>query len=230
MSCGVYKITNLITNKTYIGVSIHIEQRWKEHKNGHGSQSLYKDFWEYGIKNFSFEILEECPEEELYKKEPEWIKYYNSYKDGYNENPGGIDSNLQAIKKTRKEIYCYDLNGNFIKKYNSISEAERETGIPNSNISKAAKGIERAVAGSYQWRYTKEDYINPYIRTCHFKEKPVHCKKPVAQYDLNGKLINKFESIKEASEQTKVNKNSIGMVCNGQRKTAGKYIWKFIEE
>ena len=44
MTMGIYKITNLITNKSYIGLSKHIEQRWQEHKNGKGNKLLYQDF------------------------------------------------------------------------------------------------------------------------------------------------------------------------------------------
>lgn len=230
MACGVYKITNNITNKCYIGVSIHIEQRWKEHKNNKGSKKLYEDFLKYGLDNFSFEIIEECTEEELYMKEVEWIDFYGSYENGYNQNPGGENNNLQAILATRKNIYCYDLNGNFIKAYNSLMDAERDTGIPNTNISKAARGIDRVVAGGFQWRYIYSDSIEPYKRTCRFKEKPIHNQKQVDQYDLENNYIQTFTSIKEAANTTGANYNSIGMVCNGKRKTAGGFLWKFHQE
>lgn len=114
MTIGIYKITNLITNKSYIGLSKHIEQRWQEHKNGKGNKLLYQDFIIYGINNFSFEIIEECPQEQLRQKEEYWINFYNTYKDGYNQNPGGAVA-IQAVEKTRKIVYCYDLQGNFIK-------------------------------------------------------------------------------------------------------------------
>ena len=230
MSCGVYKITNLITNKSYIGVSIHIEQRWKEHQNGHGSKKLYQDFWKYGIKNFSFEIIEECPESEIYNKETEWIQYYNSYKNGYNENPGGINNNLQAIEKTKKDIYCYDLEGNFIKKYNSLSEAEQELGIPNSNISRAAKNKGRTK--QYQWSYNYIENYPPYKRKCYtgLMQKGKHLKK-VCQYDKDGNFIALYNSITEAAQKTGANGTCIGEICKtkgkGNRQTSGGYIWRY---
>ena len=62
---GIYKITNLITNKVYIGQSVDIERRWKQHiessKNPTNSSyynQLSTDFRYYGIHNFSFEVLE----------------------------------------------------------------------------------------------------------------------------------------------------------------------------
>ena len=58
---GIYKITNKLTNKAYIGQSIDIKRRWKEHRYNIGSNKnpLYLDFEKYGLDNFSFEILEE---------------------------------------------------------------------------------------------------------------------------------------------------------------------------
>lgn len=99
MSCGIYCIINNFNGHMYIGLSKNIEKRMKDHFN-HGINSkrkddldklLYKAFKKYGIENFSWKILEECPEEQLKEKEIYWIKYYNTYKnrEHYNETPGG---------------------------------------------------------------------------------------------------------------------------------------------
>ena len=81
---GIYKITNLVTQKHYIGQAVNIEKRWKEHcrrVDQYIDQSIHK----YGIDNFSFTILEECPIEKLNEREDYWIKYYNSIvPNGYN--------------------------------------------------------------------------------------------------------------------------------------------------
>ena len=71
---GIYKITNLINNKTYIGQSNCIERRFAQHKspyeqNRNYEKSLYKAIKKYGINNFSFDIIEECPEEDLNNRE-----------------------------------------------------------------------------------------------------------------------------------------------------------------
>jgi hypothetical protein len=50
---------------------------------------MYKDFKKYGIDNFSFGVLEECTLDKLDEREIYWIKYYNSYNDGYNLTLGG---------------------------------------------------------------------------------------------------------------------------------------------
>ena len=230
MNCGIYKITNKITGKTYVGQSIHIEQRWKEHLQGKGSKQLHKDILELGIENFIFEILELCEKENLLEKEKFWVAFYNSYNDGYNENEGG-DNSIQAILATRKEIHCYDLNGKYITSYVSVAEAERQTKVPNSNISKAARGDGRAKAGEYQWSYEKLECLPPYKRTCIIKNpRTVSNARKVKQFTLNGEFIAEYDSIKQASEQTNTNYSSLGMACNKKRKTAGGFIWRFSEE
>ena len=95
----IYKITNLINNKCYIGQTIKTaEQRWKEHQShAFGShpndqnKTLYKAIRKYGLENFTFEVLQDNIEtfEQLDKAEIYWIDYYNSFVKGYNENFGG---------------------------------------------------------------------------------------------------------------------------------------------
>lgn len=96
MSCGIYKITNLINNKSYIGCSKNIEHRWIAHKSEsvidkrpQYNYSIHKAFRKYGIDNFKFEIIELLPEEDLFDREIYWIKYYNTFNNGYNETEGG---------------------------------------------------------------------------------------------------------------------------------------------
>lgn len=96
---AIYKITNLINNKVYIGQSIAPEQRWKKHilyNNNAIGQALKK----YGVENFSFEIIEwtyKYNEQEAY-----WIAYYNSYgSSGYNETRGGEGHHLLTINEVK---------------------------------------------------------------------------------------------------------------------------------
>lgn len=96
MKCGIYKITNLQNNKSYIGCSKNIEHRWIAHKsesmlehNPQYNYSIHKAFRKYGIDNFSFEIIELVSEQELYEREKYWIAFYDSYNNGYNETIGG---------------------------------------------------------------------------------------------------------------------------------------------
>ena len=91
---GIYKITNIKTKECYIGQAMHIKERWAEHaKCGLGidtpaGNKLYKAIQEFGLWNFSFEVLEVCPREQLNEKEKYYIDLYSSYDYGYNSTRG----------------------------------------------------------------------------------------------------------------------------------------------
>lgn len=93
--CGIYKITNIRTSECYIGQSVDVRKRWQQHcKEGVGAVSasnrnqLYTAMQNYGVYNFSFELLEKCNPEELNQKEAFYIQTYNSNKFGYNQTRG----------------------------------------------------------------------------------------------------------------------------------------------
>lgn len=94
---GIYKITNKINGKVYIGQSVNIEERFKSHKYSYNNSKVsgyntkfYRALRKYGIVNFSFEIVEEVlNRQDLNDKEIFWIKYYDSFKNGYNSTLGG---------------------------------------------------------------------------------------------------------------------------------------------
>lgn len=87
---GIYKITNQKTNECYIGQAVDIATRWKNHaKYGLGidtpqNNKLYKAMQEDGLWNFSWELLEKCPKEQLDEKEQFYINLYQSKEYGYN--------------------------------------------------------------------------------------------------------------------------------------------------
>ena len=91
---GIYKITNIKTKECYIGQAMHIKDRWAEHaKCGLGidtpaGNKLYKAIQEFGLWNFSFEVLEICPQNQLNEKEKYYIDLYSSYDYGYNSTRG----------------------------------------------------------------------------------------------------------------------------------------------
>ena len=122
MSCGIYKIENKTNGKIYIGQSINIEKRWKDHKKKRRSLNtpLYLAMREDGVDNFSFNILEECAQELLNEKEEYWIKYYDSTNSekGYNilkstkyiynkENIGKnkrVHLTIEQVQEIKKEL------------------------------------------------------------------------------------------------------------------------------
>ena len=83
---GIYKITNLINNKSYVGQSIHIERRWQEHCQSSSNCLIGKAIQKYGKQNFSFQIIEEVEDISLLNDlEAKYIKYFNSLApNGYN--------------------------------------------------------------------------------------------------------------------------------------------------
>lgn len=104
----IYKITNLINNKCYIGKTERtIKERWKEHIKNKNKLNLplYRAFNKYGIEHFSIEQIEECDQNHLDLRETYWIKYYDSCANGYNCTLGGEggllyipDEEIQNIK------------------------------------------------------------------------------------------------------------------------------------
>ena len=92
--CGIYKITNLITDECYIGQAVDIYKRWNEHcKCGLGidtppGNKLYKSMQEYGLENFTFELLTECKQTELNEKEKYFIELYQANIYGMNSTGG----------------------------------------------------------------------------------------------------------------------------------------------
>lgn len=107
---GIYKITNNINGKIYIGQSNNIQRRFSEHQTKGSASRIPVDIaiQKYGKENFSFEVLEECLVEELNIKETEWIAYFNSIEDGYNCSVGGdqqsIGSNNGRAILTEDEV------------------------------------------------------------------------------------------------------------------------------
>ena len=94
---GIYKITNKTNGKIYVGQSINIEERWKQHRwkafnynDGSYHSTIHAAMRKYGLDNFTYEVLEQCEIEELDAKERYWIGLLNCITpNGYNILSGG---------------------------------------------------------------------------------------------------------------------------------------------
>ena len=128
----IYKIENKLNEKKYIGQTVKsLEKRFSQHKHNYNKPYfsqlvLYQAFNKYGIENFSFEEIEEVPNDKLDEREKYWIDYYNSYYNGYNSTLGGRTVSL----------YEWDID-DIIEKYHqykSAREVARIIGCDHSTI------------------------------------------------------------------------------------------------
>lgn len=92
---GIYKFTNKINGKIYIGQSVNISKRKQEHITNSSPYSYFDSVLKkVGVDKFHFEIIEECPKEKLNEREKYWIQFYNccvldNRNGGYNLTRGG---------------------------------------------------------------------------------------------------------------------------------------------
>lgn len=103
----IYKITNLINNKVYIGQTITgIVNRWKGHIYKDGCRFLHNAIYKYGKENFKIEVIEYCDKDSLDEREIYWISYYksNNRKYGYNILVGGNNGRKGLYKLSKSKI------------------------------------------------------------------------------------------------------------------------------
>lgn len=207
----IYKATNVATGEVYIGATtISLHERINDHYNkatkncGHKFQNAIR---EYGFESFIWEQIDTgINTDELALKEKYYIQKFDSFNNGYNSDRGG------GFKKT---IYQYNLTGELESTFQSLEEASKSSSISEESISHACVG-DRKTSNGFYWTYTSTFNLKEDIR-----------KKKVIQYDFEGKILNVFGSIAEASNATKINKSSIAKCCRGKRKKAGNFVWEF---
>lgn len=239
-NCGIYKITNKINGKSYIGLSGDIYVRWSEHRCHYKTidNVLYRAIRKYGIENFTFEILENCPKYELGEKEKFYIRKYRTYVgfedcNGYNMTLGGEDSEglifteeakAKMSSKRRlgnnpaaKKVYIDD------KVFGTIKEAAQFLNIPSKNLQRWLSK-ERKIPKSYS--YLLEHKIGivgrpPLVQEYFGHETPVECDNII------------FNSVKECAEYLNISDNQLisylkGRICTPEQlKNRGlKYINK----
>lgn len=116
-------------------------------------------------------------------------------------------------------VYCFDMNGEFIKRYDSISEAKNDMGICQGKISDVCSG-KRLSTGGYLWSYTPTPpEYNPRNHTC-------RCR-PVLQLTMDGMPLREYYSASEAARDLELQSSLITACCNGRRKSTGGYRWTF---
>jgi group I intron endonuclease len=124
INSGIYKITNTLTNKVYIGSSTNISNReykhfWMLKKGIHDNEYLQNSFNKYGVDFFKFEIVEYCESNELIEKENKFIDLYESN----NLNKG---YNLASVNEFRRNTFNDEvkikLSKHFLNKNGNINK------------------------------------------------------------------------------------------------------------
>lgn len=203
---GIYRIENLVNHKNYIGQSIHIETRWKDHKRlafypllVSYNYPLYRAIRKYGVENFKFSIIENCLEEELNEKECYWLSYYQSFGlKGYNQTPGG-----QGTPKTNPTEVITLFNSGL--KIQELCELFSVNKITITDILHSA--------GLGYLTQEEKNILQPDCKT-------------VEQYDLNGNLLNIYFSEGAAARAVNTSRSAISEACQ-KHNTSKNYIWKF---
>lgn len=192
MISGVYKITNIKTNKCYIGSSKDIIGRFYKHKtslkfNKHHSVKLQRSYNKYGAENFKYEIIEECENDFLIINEQKNIDLYNSYKKGYNSLPiAGRNFGMKHSDETKEKLRKASMgNKNMLNKKHTDETKEKIRmklkGIPLSEetklkMSKSGKGrtsteeTKLKQRNSHLGKKLSEEHKNK-LRLCHLGKK-----------------------------------------------------------
>lgn len=126
---GIYKITNLINQHSYIGQSVQIEKRWLRHQKDAFNKTskgynypLYQAIRKYGLEYFNFEIIELCDQAQLNEREIYWIAYYETYTNGYNQTLGGQNPTYRKITPELLDAITKELQSNSLIKHADLAE------------------------------------------------------------------------------------------------------------
>ena len=254
----VYKHTSP-NGLVYIGITCQRPtHRWNGGNGYSYNHHFYNAIKKYGWDNFEHEILfENLTQKEAKQKEIELIDYYDSTNrnKGYNVSLGGdilSEESIQKMSKTRKnqsiskkyieyinnntrKINQYDLDGNFIRTWNSYHEIKSEFGeiersvIYNCCVRKQYDASRRILSYlGFQWRFIDDcDDISKYERR---KQDYSKIMRSVYEIDINGNIIAKYKSLKECSEITNTNVSSVKSVCKGDYATTKEHIFIYADE
>ena len=222
---GIYKITNKINGKCYIGQSVDIQKRWREHthhaKKGDG-YAIHNAIAFHGVENFNFEVVEIVDKKE--KLTDREIHWYNKLKPKYNIAFPGANSNV-GFEVCQIDIETYKVVATYA---NSIVAGEI-TNVYSSTIRAVCTG-KCSTAKGYYWCYKKD------LKTWKPKPKKPHVipkgqsPKPVNQINIKtNQIIKTWDSAKEAADVLGLSRPKISNVCTKQRKSHGGFGWTFVE-
>ncbi len=218
----IYKATNKINGKSYIGQTINYKNRLWQHRRCYEKEDckFHDAIKEFGFDNFEWEVIETCErKEEADNLERKYIELFDSYRNGYNENKGSVGGH------NAKSIVCLNLNGDFIKRYDSAADAEKD-GFNNVNVLLCCKN-KLKTCKNHLFMF-EEDYdangAREYIKPASTS------RKKVVQCDLEGNLIARYDSVQEASEKSGANRTTISGVLSKTYKSANGFIFVYEDD
>ena len=124
---------------------------------------------------------------------------------------------LLTSSKANRAVKQFDLQGNYLRTFNTIREAAELLKVSPTGIGSACRGIQQT-CGGYKWKYANQDYS--------FIERG---RKKVEQYTLDNIFIQSFSSMQEASRITGVRADTISAVCRGKQKSSGGFLWRYAD-
>lgn len=186
---GIYAITNIVSNKKYVGHSRNITKRWDTHKHNlrrNLSQHTHlQNAWnKYGEKMFLFSIIEEMPlglsTQEYEKVETKWVLFFKTHqsKFGYNSVlPGSFllkkkEENITIIKRSLVKYVCINCNTKEVFILEGSNNVTNLTTIKSSKIGELVsywenKGTRKSIRG---WIIVREKNYNPEFNYIDFKK------------------------------------------------------------
>lgn len=163
--CGIYKITEKSTEKSYIGQSKDIYRRLTQHfstVNRDDENDWHNNFHDHP-DSFSFEILEVCLASELDEKESYYIEKYDSFKNGFNKTPG----NYKRTQKTTEVIEAKEKPQKTNMLYTPISENKaNEQRFYSAITSSSFRELIHKIFGQCEDFYVQEAIIDPETGKC----------------------------------------------------------------
>ena len=129
----IYKITNTINSKSYIGQTIqNVKERFYQHcatkcSKAVSNMAIHRAIKKYGKSNFTVEVIEEIDSANLNDRERYWIRYYDSYNNGYNSTEGGQDG-IKLFKNLDTESIVREYkSGKSLREIGRLFNVDKQT-------------------------------------------------------------------------------------------------------
>ena len=209
---GIYKVTNKVNGKVYIGQSVDIGRRWRQHMTAADDIYFHKAIQKYGVDNFIWEVIEKCKKSELDERESYWIEYYDSFNKGYNctkgggctgggeDNPnwkGGISLDPEYSKQ------WYEANKEKMKEYYEVNKEKKKEYSKEYYEANKEKMKEKRKEKAKEYYEANKEKVREYSKEYYEANKEKKKEYSKEYYEANK------EKIKEKRKQRYINKKRL---------------------